>query len=256
MPRRAVTRATSLAAAAFALSLTLIAGPGSLQAQGRTVWDGVFTVAQAERGKAEYDTYCSPCHGFDLSGVNRQRELAGDMFRRNWDAATINDLFAKVSTTMPQTSPGALSAGIYVDIISHIFASNGFPAGDVELSAEPAEMADVLIVGMNGPLPADTGSLVRAVGCLARDDAGGWMLAGSSGALRTRNMNASEAVDLVTAESTPLGMRDIQLLGYIAPDMEAHLGRRVEAKGILIRDADEERIRITSLQMINQTCGP
>jgi hypothetical protein len=255
MPRRVAARVTCFAAVGFVLALAHFAGPVSLQAQGRTVWDGVFSAVQAERGRVAYDTYCAPCHGFDLSGVNRQRELAGDLFRGNWDAATVNDLFTKVSTTMPQTSPGALPGDVYADIISHIFASNGFPAGDGELTTESAVMAGILIVGMDGPLPADTGSLVRAVGCFARDGAGGWSLERTTGVLRTREMNASEGAGLVTAETTPLGIQNIPLLGYIPPVMEAQLGRRVEAKGLLIVSADEVRIRITSIQMISETCN-
>ena len=31
----------------------------------KSIWDGVFTVEQAERGAAAYKTACSECHGGD-----------------------------------------------------------------------------------------------------------------------------------------------------------------------------------------------
>ena len=77
----------------------------------------------------------------------------------------------------------------------------------------------------------------------------------TTGTLRTRDMNASEGADLLTAETTPRGMQNIPLLGYIPPEMEVQLGRRVEAKGLLILASDEARIRITSVQMVSETCG-
>jgi hypothetical protein len=242
-------------AVGFVLLLAYGTGPAFLQAQSHTVWDGVFSAAQVDRGQDSYDLYCSACHGFDLSGLDLgQPQLAGEIFRRRWDASTVNELFSKVSTTMPQNSPGALGADVYIDIISHIFASNGFPSGEIELTFEPEVMADISIVGINGPLPADTGSLVRAVGCFSRSGAGEWMLMETSGALRTRDMNESMGADRLTAESTLLGTEDVLLVGYVPPEMEAHLGRRVEAKGLLILSPNEASIRITSVQMISETC--
>ena len=35
----------------------------------KTVWDGVFTAMQAERGQASYTEYCLRCHKADLQGI-------------------------------------------------------------------------------------------------------------------------------------------------------------------------------------------
>ena len=37
----------------------------------RTVWDGVYTEGQAERGQVLYTEACSGCHAPDLRGDNR-----------------------------------------------------------------------------------------------------------------------------------------------------------------------------------------
>ena len=53
-----------------------------LQAQGssaatKTVWDGVYTADQAERGRGFYAEHCARCHGGDLQG-GEHRALTGD----------------------------------------------------------------------------------------------------------------------------------------------------------------------------------
>ena len=59
--------------AVFALvALAAVAGWSSqqqVQAQGRrTVWDKVYTEAQAAKGKTDFETSCSGCHGITLEG--------------------------------------------------------------------------------------------------------------------------------------------------------------------------------------------
>ena len=38
----------------------------------RTVWDGVYTREQAQRGEKLYEQECGRCHGDDLTGIARQ----------------------------------------------------------------------------------------------------------------------------------------------------------------------------------------
>ena len=42
-----------------------VPGQGSPAASGRSVWDGVFTDAQAERGRGYFAEHCARCHGID-----------------------------------------------------------------------------------------------------------------------------------------------------------------------------------------------
>ena len=72
-----------------------------------SVWDRVYTAAQAERGRAVYDTRCGRCHGADLRGVNGSA-LAGDAFMLHWEGRTIERLFRKIRDTMPPEAAGAL----------------------------------------------------------------------------------------------------------------------------------------------------
>ena len=187
-------------------------------------------------------------------GPDGQRQLAGDTFRVKWDAASANELFTKVSTTMPQTSPGALDGPLYTDIIAYIFESNGYPAGSESLMPDPNALAAIQIAGRDGPLPADTGSLIRVVGCLTRGADDDLVITNSVGPIRTRNMSASEGPELITAENTADGSESVTIQGFFSPDPAEHIGSRVEAKGLMISRPDGNRIRLTSLLPISETC--
>ena len=51
--------------------------------QGRTVWDGIYTDEQADRGESLYQDACASCHGQDLSGGQMVPELIGGEFTWN-----------------------------------------------------------------------------------------------------------------------------------------------------------------------------
>ena len=101
----------------------------------RTTRDGVFTAAQADRGKRVYDSFCASCHPAEFYET---RLLA-------WQDATVGELLEALSATMPSESPGALATSQYVDVIAYVLSITGSRAGDRELTA--ANAASVRIVG-------------------------------------------------------------------------------------------------------------
>src|SRR5262249_17307177 len=63
----------------------------------RGVGDGVFTAAQAERGKAAAGQgRCTGCHGTELGGTERAPALKGAAFLADWEDGAISRLFAKI----------------------------------------------------------------------------------------------------------------------------------------------------------------
>src|SRR4029453_4742693 len=66
--------------------------------------------------------------------------LVGPDFLLQWGDLTVDELFQRIRTTMPQDSPSSLSAQTYVDIVAYILESNKFPAGKEDLKRD----ADVL----------------------------------------------------------------------------------------------------------------
>jgi mono/diheme cytochrome c family protein len=106
-------------------------GPG-----GVSVWDGVYTTAQADRGKDLYVRHCSACHTLELAG-GEMTPLAGQEFLAHWDGKSIEDLLSLIQETMPQDAVGSLPRPTDVDIISFVLQSNRFPAGTNELKDSP-----------------------------------------------------------------------------------------------------------------------
>ena len=100
----------------------------------RSIWDGVYTAAQAERGQTLYMQNCSRCHGVNLSGTFETPPLIG-RFMPYWSGSTLDALFDYVSTAMPLDHPGALGAGANLDIVAFMLKSNEIPAGAKELNA-------------------------------------------------------------------------------------------------------------------------
>ena len=123
----------------FAASVALCLMPLTA-AQTRTVWDGVYTDAQAERGRASYQQSCVGCHRDDLRGDNTAPSLVGESFTFLWGDMEIGELSARIQKLMPPERPGSLPAQTYIDIVAFMLQKNAFPAGSVELSADPVAL--------------------------------------------------------------------------------------------------------------------
>ncbi len=108
-----------------------------------SVWDGVYTQAQSDRGRALYGMQCSSCHGTTLEGTGQAPPLAGADFKGDWNGQTADDLFEKMQTSMPADQPGKLTRAQNADILAFLLNSNGFPAGQTELSTDAAVLAKI-----------------------------------------------------------------------------------------------------------------
>src|SRR5580698_5154911 len=94
---------------------------------------GMFGIAvsaqDATRGGTLYKQQCASCHGDGLGGRSGL-SLAGGDFRSRWPTA---DLIDKIRNTMPQDTPGKLTAGQAADLAAYIqqagkSAANAGPA--------------------------------------------------------------------------------------------------------------------------------
>jgi mono/diheme cytochrome c family protein len=114
-------------------------------AAAKTVWDGVFTAAQAKRGEATFAKECSSCHGNDLAGDGFAPALAGSDFLSNWNELSVGDLFDRIRISMPPNGPSGVSATDKADIVAHIMNSNKWPAGNTELEAKTEVLKQIKI---------------------------------------------------------------------------------------------------------------
>lgn len=232
------------------LSLSSSASAQPPSAEARTVQDAVFSATQVERGRVHYDTTCSRCHGADLTGGGA-RPLVGEEFLRNWVGLNLDGLFEQLNTMPPSASAaGMLGDQVYLDILSFILESNGFPAGTEDLTT--ADLSDVRIEGEDGPQAVPDHTLVQVVGCLTQDADGGWLVVDASEPIRTRNPNTTTGDERAQIATVGPGNGSFSLL-YAFPSPEPFLGHRVEAKGFLIR-GDQDALNVTAVDSLSPSC--
>jgi len=126
------------ATAALAPLATILVLYSTVHAQPPTksVWEGVYSDEQANRGKALYAQECASCHGSELTGGEMAPPLAGGEFLAGWDGLTIGDLFERIRISMPQNAPGSLSGQQNADILAYVLSVSKFPAGAAEMPKE------------------------------------------------------------------------------------------------------------------------
>lgn len=134
----------------------------SLVAQSRTVADGLYTAAQATRGRTLFTASCAACHGAALSG-GLAPPLTGDAFVRVWSKQPLADLVNKIQITMPEGKAGQLTRAQAVDLVAYLLQVGKFPAGQVDLSSEDSALK---LVGWPAAPPAARGSASAAAPAL------------------------------------------------------------------------------------------
>ena len=142
----------------FGAAATLFMAGGPLLAQdaGRSVWQGIYTDAQASRGQSAFGQNCAVCHGAALGGTGEAPPLGGPEFNASWSGLSVGELFDRIRSTMPLDRPGALSRETYADILSYVLKSNSYPAGASELSTRSEVLATIR---MEANRPAGSGSV-------------------------------------------------------------------------------------------------
>jgi mono/diheme cytochrome c family protein len=103
----------------------------------------LYTLKQAEAGKAIFMTNCARCHGKDLQGATAPAN-AGTTFLTKakevgWSVATLRSL---VVANMPMDRPGSLSAQQYADVLSFLLASDCYPAGRTPFPTQSTAMLE------------------------------------------------------------------------------------------------------------------
>jgi mono/diheme cytochrome c family protein len=128
------------------LSLGAVRGTlASGQAPTTTVLDGVYTVAQANRGQLLYAEHCGICHGDMLTGSTTAPSLTGDDFLAPFGGMTVGKLFTKVLNAMPSDDPGTLMPAQVADLLAYVFSQNKWPAGQKDLVTDVATLKQIRV---------------------------------------------------------------------------------------------------------------
>ena len=102
-----------------------------------TTADGIFTVAQAERGEALFRSTCSECHD--------SADWTETGFKGRWEEQSVYQLWYYVNERMPYDDPWSLSRQQTTDVLTYIFQLNGLPTGETELATDDDSIDDYWI---------------------------------------------------------------------------------------------------------------
>jgi mono/diheme cytochrome c family protein len=219
-----------------------------------SVWDGVYTAAQAERGKATFDLSCSRCHNADLSGSDRGPTLTGDKFLSNWLDGSLEPLFSFIRDQMPQGSANIVTDDSKADVLAYILQKNSFPPGATQLTTNTARL-DTMQVLRKGTAPGlQNLSFVQVVGCLEPGPGDRWVLTRSSARPGSRERSVS-ATELERARARALGDETYSLVSATPFGPAARRGHKVAAKGLVYRQPGDYRLNVTALETLADKCG-
>jgi cytochrome c5 len=235
-------------------SIAMLACSLVLRAQDATprIWQGIYTTAQAERGKATFNNACLRCHAADLSGVTAPA-LKGDRFQMTWGGDTVEGLFGKIRDTMPPNFGTVVGDQAKLDVVAFILQTNGYPAGSTELVLDSPDLAASQILKKGEQAAVQNFSLVQTVGCLSRGPDNKWMLTRTADPITARDEKPSTQA-LASAANRALGTKTFLLLSAKPFEPESHVGHKMEARGLIYNDPGDLRLTLTSLAMAG-TCS-
>jgi S-disulfanyl-L-cysteine oxidoreductase SoxD len=124
-------------AAAFLVAALPQLGSAQAAENGKTIWDGVYTAEQADRGERTVRDNCLICHA--------QTEWTHPMFLNTRAGRPVYDMYEQLRMTMPYDSPGRLTAAEYADVVSFLLKLNEAPPGDQELPADPEGLSAIAV---------------------------------------------------------------------------------------------------------------
>ncbi len=103
----------------------------------RSASSGVYTAAQALRGRDLYALKCRSCH--------TPASHTGLIFDTWWGGKLVADLFEYVQERMPKNEPGSLTPEECADVIAYVFRMNAMATGAEELSTDVAALRKIRI---------------------------------------------------------------------------------------------------------------
>jgi mono/diheme cytochrome c family protein len=132
-------------ACAAALAGALAAWAAIGQAPGRTVRDGIFSRAQVERGRHEFNAICMNCHELE--------EFTGEgAYLEQMEGKTVWEAFEYIWAEMPEDEPASLDPRDYAAVLAYTLSEYGLPAGEADM---PIDKASLEAVRFARPAAAD-----------------------------------------------------------------------------------------------------
>lgn len=106
----------------------------------KTTNDGIYSKAQADGAKAQFDKICADCHPFTVAAKKKPKDvpLGDEPFFENWDGRAVSQLATTIALTMPNDGSTSVSDEEALNLVAYILQQNGYPAGTAPLDKDSA----------------------------------------------------------------------------------------------------------------------
>ncbi len=218
--------------------------------------DGVFTQAQVARGEALYKMNCAECH--EEGGAFDGAALEGPGFIDRWREDSLETLYNYMRKSMPQDTPGEFQDNVYRDVLSYLLNRSGIPVGGTQELSDDV-IRETILVGPDGPKPLPTNTVVHVSGCFGPGPNDSFQITGAPAPLRTKEQAKISPEEVKVAQAGPAGTQEFRLqnlndlAGFKADAVKGH---RVLVKGIFVAGREFDRLNVTALESITDTCKP
>lgn len=101
------------------------------------VFDGIYTLAQAERGQVVYEASCAECHEVQV--------YTESQFKNRWEGRWAIQLWYYIHDRMPYGNPFSLTRQQVTDVFTYILQLNGAPTGNRELGIDDPSLMPYMI---------------------------------------------------------------------------------------------------------------
>ena len=93
--------------------------------------DGVYSKAQADGAKAQFEKICAACHPFSEAEKKKPKDvpLGGETFFVNWTGRSVGEMVTTIAMTMPNDGSAVVSQEEALNLVAFILQKNGYPAG-------------------------------------------------------------------------------------------------------------------------------
>lgn len=119
---------------------------GVATASSNSIWSGVYSEAQAEKGRVTYMRACSSCHKDDLGGDGKSELiLVGAPFLSRWNMRPLSDLYVKVAREQHEVTRTMMRPLEINETLAFLLKANGMPAGPNELSINFSDLERIVI---------------------------------------------------------------------------------------------------------------
>lgn len=112
----------------------------SVSAGQATTNDGIYSKAQADAAKPQFDKLCAECHAFTVATKKQEKDLplGDEPFLKKWEGRSLDELLTLIVTTMPNDGSAVINDEEGLNLLAYVLQQNGFAPGKAPLNKAAA----------------------------------------------------------------------------------------------------------------------